>query len=164
MGNTDSKPGSVRTGVQARTRATSDATEKKAPQAVKFLLDTNICIYIINERPLHVLERFRRLNTSELGISSVTVAELAFGVAKSGSVKNRAALQAFLVPLEVAPFDLDAALTYGDVRADLERCGQPIGPLDTQIAAHALSLNATVVTNNEREFRKVSGLTVENWA
>ena len=131
---------------------------------MKYLLDTNICIYIINERPMHVLERFRRLTTSELGISSVTVAELAFGVAKGSSVKNRAALQAFLVPLEVAPFDLVAALTYGDVRADLERRGQPIGPLDTQIAAHALSLNAVVVTNNEREFRKVAGLAVENWA
>jgi tRNA(fMet)-specific endonuclease VapC len=131
---------------------------------VKYLLDTNICIYIINERPMQVLDRFRRLATSELGISSVTVAELAFGVAKSGSVRNRVALQTFLVPLEVAPFDLAAALTYGDVRAELERRGQPIGPLDMQIAAHALSLNATVVTNNEREFRKVVGLNVENWA
>jgi tRNA(fMet)-specific endonuclease VapC len=131
---------------------------------VKYLLDTNICIYIINERPMQVLDRFRRLATSELGISSVTVAELAFGVAKSGSVRNRVALQTFLVPLEVAPFDLAAALTYGDVRAELERRGQPIGPLDLQIAAHALSLNATVVTNNEREFRKVVGLNVENWA
>jgi tRNA(fMet)-specific endonuclease VapC len=131
---------------------------------VKYLLDTNICNYIINERPMQVLDRFRRLATSELGISSVTVAELAFGVAKSGSVRNRVALQTFLVPLEVAPFDLAAALTYGDVRAELERRGQPIGPLDMQIAAHALSLNATVVTNNEREFRKVVGLNVENWA
>jgi tRNA(fMet)-specific endonuclease VapC len=131
---------------------------------VKYLLDTNICIYIINERPMQVLDRFRRLATSELGISSVTVAELAFGVAKSGSVRNRVALQTFLVPLEVASFDLAAALTYGDVRAELERRGQPIGPLDMQIAAHALSLNATVVTNNEREFRKVVGLNVENWA
>ena len=94
----------------------------------------------------------------------MTVAELAFGVAKSGSVRNRAALQTFLVPSEVASFDLAAALVYGDVRADLERRGQPIGPLDLQIAAHALSLSAVLVTNNEREFRKVGGLTVENWA
>jgi tRNA(fMet)-specific endonuclease VapC len=94
----------------------------------------------------------------------VTVAELAFGVAKSGSVRNRSALQAFLVPLEVAPFDLAAALAHGDMRADLERRGQPIGPLDLQIAAHALSLNAILVTNNEREFRKVAGLTLDNWA
>jgi tRNA(fMet)-specific endonuclease VapC len=131
---------------------------------VKYLLDTNICIYIINERPKRVLERFRSLAASDVGISSVTVAELAFGVAKSGSIRNRAALQTFLVPLDVASFDLAAALAYGDLRADLERRGQPIGPLDLQIAAHALSLNAILVTNNEREFRKVAGLTVENWA
>lgn len=130
---------------------------------MKYLLDTNICIYIINERPKRVRERFRRLAASEVGISSVTVAELAFGVAKSGSVRNRSALQAFLVPLEVAPFDLAAALAYGDTRADLERRGQPIDPLDLQIAAHALSLNAILVTNNEREFRKVAGLTLDNW-
>ena len=131
---------------------------------MKYLLDTNICIYIINERPKRVLERFRSLAASDVGISSVTVAELAFGVAKSGSIRNRAALQTFLVPLDVASFDLAAALAYGDLRADLERRGQPIGPLDLQIAAHALSLNAILVTNNEREFRKVAGLTVENWA
>jgi tRNA(fMet)-specific endonuclease VapC len=131
---------------------------------VRYLLDTNICIYLINERPKRVRERFRGLAASEVGISSVTVAELAFGVAKSGSIRNRAALQAFLVPLDVASFDLAAALAYGDLRADLERRGQPIGPLDLQIAAHALSLNAILVTSNEREFRKVAGLTVENWA
>jgi tRNA(fMet)-specific endonuclease VapC len=131
---------------------------------VKYLLDTNICIYLINERPKRVRERFRRLAANEVGVSSVSVAELAFGVSKSGSIRNRAALQAFLVPLEVASFDLAAALIYGDVRADLERRGQPIGPLDLQIAAHALSLNAILVTNNEREFRKIAGLTMENWA
>ena len=131
---------------------------------MKYLLDTNICIYIINERPQEVLDRFRRFSLSELGVSSITAAELAYGVAKSGSTRNRSALQAFLLPLEVAPFDMAAALAYGDLRADLERRGQPIGPLDLQIAAHALSLNAVLVTNNVREFRKVSGLTLENWA
>jgi len=131
---------------------------------VKYLLDTNICIYLINERPKRVRERLRRLAANEVGVSSVSVAELAFGVSKSGSIRNRAALQAFLVPLEVASFDLAAALIDGDVRADLERRGQPIGPLDLQIAAHALSLNAILVTNNEREFRKIAGLTMENWA
>lgn len=131
---------------------------------MKYLLDTNICTYIINERPRRVLERFRRLAVSELGVSSVTAGELAFGVAKSGSMRNRAALQGFLLPLEVAPFDLAAAFAYGDLRAELERRGEPIGPLDLQIAAHALSLSAVLVTNNLREFRKVPGLTVENWA
>ncbi|MFN0316201.1 MAG: type II toxin-antitoxin system VapC family toxin [Burkholderiales bacterium] len=112
---------------------------------------------------VRVLAQFRRFALSELGVSSVTAAELAYGVAKSGSTRNRSALQAFLLPLEVAPFDLAAALACGGLRADLERRGQPIGPLDLQIAAHALSMNAVLVTNNVREFRKVSGLTVENW-
>lgn len=128
-----------------------------------YLLDTNICIYLINERPRQVIERFRRHALSTIGVSSITVAELAFGVAKSASTRNRAALQGFLVPLVIAPFDVNAALAYGDLRATLERQGQPIGPLDMQIAAHALSLNAVLVTNNEREFRKVPGLALENW-
>lgn len=130
---------------------------------MKYLLDTNICIYLINERPKQVQAKFRRHEVSAIGVSSITVAELAFGVAKSNSTRNRAALQTFLVPMMVVPFDVDAALVYGDLRVDLERRGQPIGPLDLQIAAHALSLNAILVTNNEREFKKVRGLTVENW-
>jgi tRNA(fMet)-specific endonuclease VapC len=131
---------------------------------LKYLLDTNICIYIINERPKHVLDRFKRLALMDIGVSSISAAELAFGVAKSRSNRNRAALEAFLLPLEVSPFDLSVAFAYGDLRAELERRGEPIGPLDLQIAAHALSLNTILVTNNEREFRKVPGLTVENWA
>jgi tRNA(fMet)-specific endonuclease VapC len=130
---------------------------------VKYLLDTNICIYIINERPKQVAERFRRFAATEIGISSVSVAELAFGVAKSLSARNRTAFEQFLLPLEVAAFDLAAAFAYGDLRAELERRGQPIGPFDLQIAAHALSLGVTLVTNNGREFRKVPGLVVENW-
>ena len=125
---------------------------------MKVLLDTNICTYIINERPAPVLERFKKFAVSDLGISSVTV-----GVAKSQSARNRSALEAFLLPLNVAPFDLTAAFAYGDLRAELERRGEPIGPLDMQIAAHALCLNVTLVTNNEREFRKVPGLSIENW-
>lgn len=130
---------------------------------MKYLLDTNTCIYIINERPAQVLQRFRRFAVTELGISSITVAELAFGVAKSKSSRNRAALEAFLLPLEVAEFDLTAAFAYGELRAELERRGSPIGPLDLQIAAHALSLGTTIVTNNEREFGKVPGLKIDNW-
>jgi tRNA(fMet)-specific endonuclease VapC len=127
------------------------------------LLDTNICIYLINERPKPVLARFARLALTEIGVSSVTVAELAFGVAKSRSARNRVALEAFLLPLEVASFDLTAAFAYGDLRAELQRRGEHLGPLDLQIAAHALSLRAILVTNNEREFRKVPGLSIENW-
>ena len=131
---------------------------------MKYLLDTDICIYIINERPKRVLDRFRKHSVGELGVSSITASELAFGVAKSGSAKNRAALEGFMLPLEVAQYDLRAALVYGEVRADLERRGATIGPLDTLIAAHALSLGATLVTNNEKEFRRVAGLRCENWA
>jgi tRNA(fMet)-specific endonuclease VapC len=131
---------------------------------LKFLLDTNICIYIINERPRKVLERFEQRAINEIGVSSVSAAELAFGVAKTRSARNRSALESFLLPLVVAPFDLPAAFAYGDLRADLERRGEPIGPLDLQIAAHALALGTVLVTNNEREFRKVTGLRLENWA
>ena len=131
---------------------------------MKYLLDTNICIYIINERPQQVLEHFSRLALTEIGISSISVGELAFGVAKSRSARNRTALESFLLPLEVAEFDMSAAFAYGDLRAELERRGEPIGPVDLQIAAHALSLKIILVTNNAREFRRVPGLNIENWA
>lgn len=131
---------------------------------MKYLLDTDTCIYLINERPRSVIARFRRHAVGDIGVSTVTVSELAWGVAKTGSARNRAALEAFLLPLEIAPYDLAAALRYGEVRADLARRGRPIGPLDTMIASHALSLGAALVTNNEREFGRVPGLRVENWA
>lgn len=131
---------------------------------MKHLLDTDICIYIINERPKRVLDRFRKHSVGDLGISSITASELAFGVAKSGSAKNQAALEGFMLPLEMAQYDLRAALIYGEIRAELERSGATIGPLDMFIAAHALSLGTTLVTNNEREFRRIAGLRCENWA
>jgi tRNA(fMet)-specific endonuclease VapC len=127
------------------------------------LLDTNICIHIINAKPLEVLARFRQYRLGEIGISSVVAAELAYGVAKSQSARNRAALEAFMTVLEILPFDDKAIWCYGEVRAQLERRGQPIGALDTMIAAHALSLNATLVTNNTYEFERVAGLRLENW-
>ena len=131
---------------------------------MRVLLDTNICIYVINERPKKVLDRFRRHAVGDIGVSSITVSELAFGVAKSRSEKNRLALDAFLSPLEVASYGLDAAQAYGHLRADLQRRGLAIGPLDLLIAAHALSLGVPLVTNNQREFVRVAGLTLENWA
>ena len=127
------------------------------------LLDSNICIYIINTKPPEVLARFRQFQLGEIGLSSVAAAELAYGVAKSGSARNRQALEMFLAPLDILPFDEKALWAYGDVRADLERRGLAIGSLDTMIAAHALSLNATLVTNNLREFSRVNGLLLENW-
>ena len=127
------------------------------------LLDTHICIYIINTKPPEVLARFHQYRLGEIGICSVVAAELAYGVAKSQSARNRAALEMFLAPLDILPFDTPALWAYGDLRANLERQGTPIGALDTMIAAHALSLDATLVTHNTREFARVSGLRLENW-
>ena len=129
-----------------------------------YLLDTNICIYIINARPAHVLKQFRQKSINDIGISSITAAELAFGVIKSGSVRNRHALEMFFAPFELLPFDSTAIWHYGEIRRELEQRGEPIGALDTMIAAHAKALNAVLVTNNTREFRRVSGLIIENWA
>ena len=128
------------------------------------LLDTNICIYIINAKPPEVLARFHQFRLGEIGLSSVVAAELAYGVAKSGSERNRRALEMFLAPLEIVPFDERAVWAYGELRVELERRGESIGALDTMIAAHALSLRAVLVTNNTREFSRVNGLQLENWA
>ncbi|MDT0617522.1 type II toxin-antitoxin system VapC family toxin [Salinisphaera sp. P385] len=127
------------------------------------LLDTNTCIYIINRRPPEVFEYFAGREVGEVAISSITGAELTFGVAKSGSRKNRDALDKFLAPLVVLPFDETAMREYGELRSHLERQGQPIGALDQLIAAHALALDAVLVTNNEREFRRVPRLRLANW-
>jgi tRNA(fMet)-specific endonuclease VapC len=127
------------------------------------LLDTNICIHVINAKPPAVLERFRQHRMGEIGLCSVVAAELAYGVAKSGSARNRQALEMFLAPLIILPFDDAALWAYGDLRAELERKGTPIGALDTMIAAHALSQQSTLVTNNTREFARVPGLALENW-
>ena len=129
------------------------------------LLDTNICIYVIKRKPPVVLQRLARHALDEIAISSITVAELHFGVQKSQyPERNRRALEQFLLPLDVVAFDYAAAAIYGQIRATLERQGTPIGALDLLIAAHALSLGYTLVTNNEREFARVPGLKVENWA
>ncbi|MBI4756155.1 MAG: type II toxin-antitoxin system VapC family toxin [Betaproteobacteria bacterium] len=130
---------------------------------MKFMLDTNTCIYIINRRPPQVFDRFQGLRAGDIGVSSITAAELAFGVTKSGSQRNRAALEKFLAPLEIAAFGEDAIWQYGNLRATLEAGGRPIGSLDTLIAAHALALGAVLVTNNRQEFDRVSGLQCENW-
>jgi tRNA(fMet)-specific endonuclease VapC len=131
---------------------------------IRYLLDTNICMYVINARPATVLARFKQEPFGTIGISSVTAAELAFGVAKSGSTRNREALELFLSTLEILPFDRDAIWHYGELRTDLERRGQPIGALDTLIAAHALAANTILVSNNTREFIRVPGLRLQNWA
>ena len=132
---------------------------------MKYLLDTNICIYLIRKRPLHVLQRFSTYSVGEIAISSITVAELQFGVQKSQyPAQSQRALEQFLIPLSIVDFDHEAAVAYGGIRAALESLGTPIGPLDTLIAAHALSLNLTLVTNNTKEFSRVPHLKVDNWA
>lgn len=129
-----------------------------------YLLDTDICIHIIRHKPIVVLQKLNSFTLGEIGISSITAAELFVGVEKSQQpAQNRHALVQFLLPLEIAPFDDVAAVTYGQVRATLERQGTPIGALDTLIAAHALSRGWTLVTNNVREFGRVDGLVVDNW-
>ncbi|WP_258111590.1 type II toxin-antitoxin system VapC family toxin [Alicyclobacillus sp. SP_1] len=129
-----------------------------------YMLDTNICIYLIKRRSNELFKRMRVFRTGEIVVSVVTVAELQYGVSKSEhKERNQAALEAFLLPLEIANFSLDETVVYGNVRAELERRGQTIGPLDTMIAAHALSLDVPLVTNNTREFERVKGLRVEDW-
>lgn len=131
---------------------------------MKYLLDTNICIYIIKKKPLEVLQKFKSYPVGEIGISSITVAELKYGVQKSQqSERNERALDKFLIPLVIAEFDYKAAVVYGKIRAELEAKGTPIGPLDNLIAAHAKSLNVTLVTNNTKEFSRVSDLKFTNW-
>jgi len=132
---------------------------------MKFMLDTNICIYLIKQKPPKVLKYFRAYSVGEIGISSITLAELRFGVAKSQHIqKNEEALAAFILPLEIADFDEKAAKVYGDIRAALEKAGNPIGSMDMLIGAHALSLGITLVTNNVREFKKVKNLKVIDWS
>ena len=131
---------------------------------MKIMLDTNICIYLIKQRPESLLARFRSFPVGNIGISVITLAELQYGASKSSRPRqNREALEQFLSPLEVAAFDRQATVAYGNVRAAIERKGRPIGAMDLLIAAHALSLGVRLVTNNEREFKHVPGLRVENW-
>ena len=131
---------------------------------VTYLLDTNICIYVINARPAAVLARFMAHEADGIGISVITASELLWGAHKSGSARNIAALEKFMGPLAVLDYTLECARRYGELRAWLDRQGTPIGPLDQQIAAHALALDVTLVTNNTREFERVPGLRLQNWA
>lgn len=131
---------------------------------MQYLLDTNICIYLIKQKPPKVLARFKTLDLSDIGISSITVAELEYGVCKSQQQqKNRDALMQFLIPLEIVEFNQAAATVYGWIRSDLEDRGLVIGAMDMLIAAHALSLEVTLVSNNVREFSRIANLSLENW-
>ena len=128
-----------------------------------FMLDTNICIYLINERDEALRERFEA-NAREIRISSITYAELCYGVAHSArTTQNARELEAFRIDLDILPFDQDAGRHYGEIRHALVKRGRPIGANDLLIAAHARSAAATLVTNNAGEFGRVPGLQVENW-
>ena len=131
---------------------------------MRYMLDTNICIYLIKHKPPQVFEKLQEHNPDEICISAVTYAELVHGVEKSKAVeRNRLALTILLSNIEILDFDMNAAEEYGRIRADLEKKGTPIGPLDMMIAGHAKSLGYTVVTNNVGEFKRVEGLQYENW-
>ena len=130
-----------------------------------YMLDTNICIYAIKKKPESVLLRLRDNMEKGLCISSITLAELQYGVCKSAHPeRNAAALMQFLAILEVMPFDDRAATEYGNLCAYLQKQGKPIGTMDMLIASHARALSLTMVTNNMREFERVPELKLENWA
>ena len=131
---------------------------------MRVLLDTNICIYMIKNKPPEVREHFEQFASGDIAISSITVAELQYGVEKSAAKeKNALALEAFLLPLEIAVFDTDSALVYGKIRAVLEKQGTPIGGMDMLIAAQAIAHNFTLITHNVKEFNRVPGLKRETW-
>lgn len=131
---------------------------------MKYLLDTNICIYLIKQKPPKVVERLQKVGVNEIGISVITLAELEYGVAKSSFPEsNKLALIQFLAPFEILPFSETAASVYGRIRSALEKTGQIIGPYDLLIGAQALAEKLILATNNEREFRRIEGLTIENW-
>jgi len=131
---------------------------------IHYMLDTDICIYIIKRKPAGVIKRLMKSRISQIGISSITLSELEYGVAKSSKPEqNQIALAQFLAPMEILSYGDEAALQYGRLRAFLEKQGTPIGSLDMLIAAHALSIDCILVTNNEKEFGRVPNLKINNW-
>ena len=132
---------------------------------MRYMLDTNTVIYAKDTRPETVLERFQRYSPGDLCISSITLAELEYGVCNSSRPEqNRLALMLFLSNIEVMPFDSDAARSYGEIRYDLKTKGKLIGANDLLIAAHARALGYTLITDNTKEFERVEGLLLDNWA
>jgi tRNA(fMet)-specific endonuclease VapC len=131
---------------------------------MKYLLDTNICVELIRRKSPQVLARLTSHSIADIGISAITVAELQYGVQKSSQpAQNQQALDHFLLPLTIIPFDENDAVVYGQIRANLEAQGLPIGALDTFIAAQAVQYNLILVTNNVRELARIPGLAIEDW-
>ena len=131
---------------------------------IKYMLDTNILIYTIRNRPKKVREAFKK-HSDYLAMSTVTLGELIYGAEKSAqSVRNLADIEALAARMDVVPFDSQAAIHFGQVKAELAKSGKLIGPYDLMIAGHARSRGLILITNNLREFKRVPGLRVENWA
>ena len=131
---------------------------------MNYLLDTNTCIYIIKKKPPSAVKRIRTKQPEEVAVSTITIAELEYGVARSKfPERNRVALMEFLLPFTILEFDQSAATYYGIIRSSLDNLGKPIGAMDTLLAAQARSRDLILVTNNEKEFRRVEGLHIENW-
>jgi tRNA(fMet)-specific endonuclease VapC len=131
---------------------------------LKYMLDTNIVIYTVKNRPQRVREAFKR-HQNQMCISTVTVGELIYGAERSAQPeRNTADIEGLAARLEVSPFDVGAAVHFGQVRAELHSQGRPIGPYDMMIAGHARSLGLILVTNHMKEFEQVPGLRLENWA
>jgi tRNA(fMet)-specific endonuclease VapC len=131
---------------------------------MRYLLDTNICIYLIKRKPPIVIDKLKNAHDSGVGISSITLSELEYGVQKSATIERNALnLLRFLAIFEIVSFDESAAQMYGIIRAKLEKKGQLIGGMDMLIGAHAHSLNMILVTNNTREFERIDGLRLEDW-
>jgi len=129
------------------------------------MLDTNICIYIIKNKPQNVRKKFETVDASQLFLSSITVSELLYGAYKSQYVeKNLQALEIFFLKFQILDYDYSASDAYAKIRAYLEKKGRVIGAMDMQIAGHALANDMIVVTNNTKEFERVDGLVLENWA
>lgn len=132
---------------------------------MKYMLDTNICIYIIKKKYQNIVDKFNQVRNSEICISSITYSELMYGVEKSlYKERNLIALLKFLSNIEILEYGENASINYGIIRAQLEKKGKVIGPLDMLIAGHALSLDATLVTNNTREFKRIENLKLVDWS
>ena len=132
--------------------------------SMRLTLDTNICSYVLRRRPVAMVERFAGLEKSQVWLSAIVAAELRFGAAKLGSSQFSAAVEAWLAGFDVRTWPVEATRHYADIRASLERSGQPIGGMDLLIAAHAMAEDSVLVTNNAREFLRVPGLAVQEWA
>jgi len=133
---------------------------------MKYLFDTNICIYLINKKFEYLIDRVEKYGIENIGISSITIAELEYGIAKSSSPhkeENRVALLEFLLPFKFIDFNQNDAYEYGRIRQDLQSQGKIIGNMDILIGSQAVSRELILVTNNEKEFKRIEGLAIENW-